>query len=354
MKLSNGIASLRQLCCSRLSKEIVIAELLQAIPMLIPSNSNTFSVCDAQLRPAYHISGFEVTDMVNTPATIDAFHTPERQKRAIGWFSRQPIISDPKIMDEAFYMTDMYNLIYRQYDMHHLLWTPIVLDATHSGLLGLYRSCSQKPFDTQDQAQVLRLLPYLSHAWGASEDEYEFTQKGESGMMVMDAQGGIVFQSPEAKLMLEQARFPRVLVELRKQDRLLMKLTELCRNLQNIYRGHEAPPPSFTHTGPNGQFLFRAYWLNRYNNEPEGLIGMTIEHRKPLKLKILRALRNLPLSPMQQEVALLLAQGATFEQIGNHLHIKPTTVKDHVGKIYMKLDIHQREELLPKLLATEG
>jgi hypothetical protein len=33
----------------------------------------------------------------------------------------------------------------------------------------------------------------------------------------------------------------------------------------------------------------------------------------------------------------LLAQGVISEQIGIRLHIKPTTVKDHIGKIYMKL-----------------
>ncbi len=75
---------------------------------------------------------------------------------------------------------------------------------------------------------------------------------------------------------------------------------------------------------------------------------MTVEHQEPLTLKILRALRNLPLSPTQKEVALLLAQGVSSEMIGRRLHIKPTTVKDHIGKIYTKLDIHHREELLPK------
>lgn len=49
---------------------------------------------------------------------------------------------------------------------------------------------------------------------------------------------------------------------------------------------------------------------------------MTIEHRQPLKLKILRAMRDLPLSPTPKEVAMLLALGLSFEQIGQRLHIK--------------------------------
>ena len=100
--------------------------------------------------------------------------------------------------------------------------------------------------------------------------------------------------------------------------------------------------------------MFRAYWLNQPNNEPGGLVGMTIEHQEPLVLKILRALQNLPLSPTQKEVAMLLAQGVSSEKIGERLHIKPTTVKDHVGKIFTKLDIHHREELLAKVLDLDN
>jgi ATP/maltotriose-dependent transcriptional regulator MalT len=80
---------------------------------------------------------------------------------------------------------------------------------------------------------------------------------------------------------------------------------------------------------------------------------MTIEHQEPLTLKILRAMRNLPLSSAQKEVAILLAQGNSNEKIGEHLHIKLTTVKDHIRKIFVKLDIERREDFLPKLLALD-
>jgi DNA-binding CsgD family transcriptional regulator len=132
------------------------------------------------------------------------------------------------------------------------------------------------------------------------------------------------------------------------------KLEQLCRNLETVYRGQHAAPPSCCHTGPNGRFLFRAYWLNGQNHESGGLVGMIIEHQEPLVLKILRTLQNLPLSPSQKEVALLLAQGASSEKIGERLHIKPSTVKDRIRKIFNKLDIHHRDELLPKLLAGEN
>ena len=134
----------------------------------------------------------------------------------------------------------------------------------------------------------------------------------------------------------------------------MAKLAHLCRNLDAVFRGQPATPPCWSFIGTNGRFIFRAYWLNRQNNEPGALVGMTIEHQEPVVLKILRAMKNLPLSPMQKEVALLLAQSVSSEKIGERLHIKPSTVKDHIGKIFGKLDIHQRDELLPSLLALDN
>ena len=80
---------------------------------------------------------------------------------------------------------------------------------------------------------------------------------------------------------------------------------------------------------------------------------MSIEHHEPQTLKILRTMQKLPLSPSQKEVALLLAQGKSNDYIGNQLHIGKTTVKDHIRKIFVKLDIHRRDELLPVLLALD-
>lgn len=353
MKHTHALAYLRQICCSGLSLEIAIAEFLRSLPMLIPSNSNTFSICDYRLRPTYHLAGVDVGDSaIAIRSILDDFHTPERLNRSFAWFSRNPAINDPRIIDERFYLTDMYNVIYRRFDMHHVLWIPVPLDAENTGVFGLYRSRQQKPFDRHDQAQIIHLAPYVVHAYRVTNEvSFEPSLDGESGMLIMNAHGGILYQSSEAKQMLEKARYPRLLSEKRKEDRLLAKLTELCRNLQNIYLGREAPPPSFSHTGPNGQFQFRAHWLEGCKQQSEGLIGISIEHREPLTLKILRAMRASPLSPTQKQVALMQAQGFTQDQIGKRLHIKPTTVKDHIGKIYLKLDIHQRDELLPKLIS---
>lgn len=354
MKSSHALVYLRQLCCSGLQKELVISEFLRTLPQAIPSNSNTFSGGDALFNPTYHLCGApepEKADFI--PAVISQFFNHERKSRTESWFARHVVLDDPRAIDERFYMSDMYNLVYRPFDMHHTLWTQVTLDGKHAGMLCSYRSKRQKPFGRSELDLFNHLASYVSHALKATDDErIDYGEIDATGMLVMDGGGKLLFQSPEARHLMAAICRPSLNEETDiGQDKLMERLVRLCANIREIQQGQDLPPPAYRHTGPMGQFVFRAYWLDGCHQQPDGLIGIMIEHREPLVLKILRGMRDLPLSPAQRDAALLLARGLTLEQICSRLHIKPTTLKDHIGKIYQKLDIHRREELVPKLLA---
>ena len=357
MKQSNALAYLRQLCCSGLGKETIIPEFLRAVKTVLPSGNNTFTGVDEQLNPSYHILEFVAADIdERTPIVISSFFTPERRSCAAVLLSQKPVLTDWTFLDEPFYRSDLHNLIFRRFNQHHCLHALVIQEGKPAGMLSLFRPRHQKPFDSCEQALFTHLLPYVAHALQAPDDkDIQYSENGSSGMMIMDTQGTMLYLSREAKILLALACHPILTVDARsKEIELLAKLTQLCRNLEAVFRGQQAAPTSWCYTGTNGRFMFRAYWLDRQNNEPGRLLGMTIEHQEPLALKILRAMQNLPLSPTQKEVAMLLAQGVSSEKIGERLHIRPTTVKDHIGKIFTKLDIHHREELLHKLLALDS
>lgn len=357
MKKNHAMAYLRQLCCSGLGKELVITEFLRTLPILIPSTSNVFSGVDAQLRPTYCIADFDMSEMAGTMVeVVSAFYTPERLSRAAAWLKRHPAITNPLLLDDRFYQSDIYNVVYRRFDMHHVLWLPTVDNGKPNGVLRLYRPKTQKPFGREDQALAGQLLPYLAHAIKAANDgQFRYEREATCGVIVMDLQGKVLFQSPEARKLLHAASNPALDAN---HDRgkalLLAELTRLCAKLQAASSGLSTSPPCYRHTGAAGEFLFHAYWLESQSGESGSLIGISAEHREPLKLKLLRSLQHSALSPTQKEVAMLLTQGISFEQIGQSLHIKPATVKDHVGKIYGKLDVRQRDEVLPKLLALRA
>ncbi len=355
MKKSHALAYLRQLCCSGLSKEILLPEFLRAVHHVVPSSNNAFSGTDEYVSPRYYVLEFVDTDL-DGPGVVCDYLTPERRGCFVDWFNERPVLVDTGVFDEAFYQSDMYNLVLRRYDQHHVLWALVRHENKPVGMLCLYRPRQQKAFNSHEQALVTGLLPYVAHALHApSNKDITYADSSDCGMMIMDTQGAIVFLSQEAKSLLALACYPVVTLHSSMVEADLMaKLAQLCRNLEAVFRGRSAPPPSWSFIGSNGRFVFRAYWLNRHNNEPGAMIGMTIEHQEPMVLKIIRAMKNLPISPMQKEVALLLAQGLSSEKIGERLHIKLTTVKDHICKLFNKLDIHEREELLPKMLALES
>ena len=177
---------------------------------------------------------------------------------------------------------------------------------------------------------------------------------GETGLFVMDCAGRLLFASDTARRLLSLIRYPAypfgrpgIIADVA----IPPTLVQLCRNLDAVFRGGDVPPPMLTHIAPRGRFLFRAHWLDPLNREPDALIGVTVEHQEPAVLRLLRGIKAVPLSPVQMQVCLLLAQNHSQDSIGQRLHIKPTTVKDHVRKIYCKLDINRREELAGRLTA---
>jgi DNA-binding NarL/FixJ family response regulator len=355
LKHTNAIAYLRQLCCSGLDKEIVIPEFLRAVQAVIPSGCNVFTGFDERMNPSYFMLEFVSDDLVEIAPLIINYFTLERRNLFVGWLQTHPVLTDPTVFDESFYKSDFYNVVYRPYDQHHGLWSLAIHHGNPVGILNLFRPINQKLFNCQEQALCTQLLPYVAHAFSTpKKGEIQYAENGTSGMMVMDTQGQIQYLSPEAKLLLAMACHPVLSLAARCQEEvLLVKLAKLCRNLQAIFQGKHAAPPSWSMTNVRGRFSFRACWLNKQNNEPGALIGMTVEHHEPLVLRLLRGLQNLPLSPVQKQVALLLAQGTSNEKIGAHLNIKLTTVKDHISKIFDKLGIYRREELLPLLLALD-
>ncbi len=357
-KQAKAVAYLRQVCCSGLGSEIVIPEFLRALHHVIPSGRNWYCAVDAQFKFLYQIPETFFPELVTlAEVAIFAFsasYTEDYWIEYAVWHRQHPFLTDPRNLFKKFYQTDFYNLISRKIDQHFALEARVIQQGQIVGLFTLFRPRNSLPFNDQEAALCAQLSPYVAHALAAPDNtELTYTDGGQSGMMVMDVEGTILYQSDAAKQLLALSQFQAFDPKGNNDDPVHAHLKQLCRNLTAIFEDKAAPPPSWSHTNANGRFNFRAHWLKPYTQEPGGLIGINIELLEPLELKILRALGNVPLSPAQKKVAALLAQGYSNEKIGQQLHIKNSTVKDHISKIYTKLDLHNREELLPKLLAME-
>ncbi|MBP5753070.1 MAG: response regulator transcription factor, partial [Treponema sp.] len=55
------------------------------------------------------------------------------------------------------------------------------------------------------------------------------------------------------------------------------------------------------------------------------------------------------LSSREQQIAILISHGKSDKEIADALHITPSTVASHNKKIFRKLNVHSRVELMDKV-----
>jgi DNA-binding NarL/FixJ family response regulator len=98
-----------------------------------------------------------------------------------------------------------------------------------------------------------------------------------------------------------------------------------------------------------GRFVFEAEPLAGVGDAVGPAIHVTIQHHEPRAIAWRRGLDAMPLSVVQREVCTLLRAGYSQAQIAAALSVAPSTVADHVKKIYNKLDVHSVRELCERL-----
>ena len=69
-------------------------------------------------------------------------------------------------------------------------------------------------------------------------------------------------------------------------------------------------------------------------------------------MKLVRRIGEMPLSPRQAEVCMLISRGLDYNKIAEQLGISRHTVIAHSRWIYNKLDVHNRSELVNLLLSA--
>jgi DNA-binding CsgD family transcriptional regulator len=86
-------------------------------------------------------------------------------------------------------------------------------------------------------------------------------------------------------------------------------------------------------------------WADRARSELAAT-GETVRRRDPSTLD--------ELTPQELQIALLLGEGRTTRETAAALFLSPKTIEYHLRHVYIKLDIHSREELAGALALSSG
>ncbi|HEU4617380.1 MAG TPA: helix-turn-helix transcriptional regulator, partial [Gammaproteobacteria bacterium] len=215
-----------------------------------------------------------------------------------------------------------------------------------------YREPGGKRFRLEDERTLSQFSPLLAHALRAPKEESEpLIESNDTGLILSDARGKVVTMNDSDVpflLMLHDGARERGRIDFRKLPAFLMPL---ARSAARLSRGLPASLPVGEHTNAWGRFEFRAYAMRAPEGGPAPLVALHVRRFEPLSARVLRNAWLAGLSERQREVCLHLAKGRSHAEIAKFMSVRPSTVIDYVRKIYTKLDIGGREQLLRLLSA---
>lgn len=354
---------LKQLCSLGLRSETIIPALLREIHLVIPSCSGSVYLADegGGLANLYSDSA--------TPALQRLYLEEIYCKREPGYAFPNAIRTGSGVRDseeimvslgsdlKAWRRSDHYNLTFRPHGRDFALEL-VVRDQWHErglALLYLHRGPGERWFSPEEKRRLLGLEAFLALAFARSSDiEAPLTDSGRIGLIICNTDGRVLHFSSQGRRLLFLATYPRVApgTDFSGVDALPPPVVQLCRDLARIFLDDpSASAPAYSCRNVWGGFTFHAHWLEGAGSR-SGLIGITISHQEPLPIRLTQNIEHFRLSRRQAEVCLQMATGASIDRIAERLGISKHTAVAHGRCVYAELDVHNRAELVTKLLAV--
>jgi DNA-binding CsgD family transcriptional regulator len=358
-------ARFKMLCSSGLGGEAAMPALLDELRRIIPFFAGHFFFADTEGRLANaYLENPESAKV--TPVFMEHFHgRPDRDlgptfteaiRSVFGVEGTFDVLKRRNMDLGELYRSDWYNLLLRPLHVD----PGICLVVRHGGrgralgTLSVHRSPGERGWTPEERRRLASIEPFLAHllSEGGSGDA-PLVDSDRKGHIVADAMGKPLYLSTEGRRLLYLATYPRVApgTKFNAAPVLPPPVARICRNLVRVFSGDSAAPaPAYYHRNVWGGFRFGARWLEG-EVLGSGVIGITVTHQEPLPVRLVRRVGELPLSPRQAQVCVLMASGASNESIAGQLGISKHTAIAHGRWIYHKLDVHSRAELVATLLS---
>jgi DNA-binding CsgD family transcriptional regulator len=346
-------ARIRQLCSLGLGGQIIMPALLEELHALVPSYANAFFWSDEKYR---------ITNLYfENPCTVAWLYSNDlfnrRTSRKANEFERLENGSRQvrRVEVSASISLNLDDRIYRPLENFTFVRVPVRDENRLLGVLQLCRLKGKEKFDVRAQNRLAKLAPMIARGLAPPEDlQPPLANSEERGLLIVDPDGRLRLASPLARKLLFLAAYPRIspkTVPRTTGASAVPEVAELCRKLASAFadRDEAIPSPIWQHRNRWGSFIFRAYWLDD-GNFSSTQVGITAQFQEPMAIKLWRRLEALPLSRRQMQLCLLMGSGRTYSAIAEHLGIAESTVVDHSRRLYDKLGVHNRTELMNKLL----
>lgn len=350
---------IRQLCCLGMGGEQLMPVLLKAVRMLVGADSAAFFWVDA----SGEMTSLFAERLLPAPVRelyFERFYDSGETsfKRAFAERTRQPesVLAVSASRDAE--QSDYYNEVMRHLDAHHVLYGIVREQGRAIGQLSLYRPKSARTFGPAERAELASIMHYVSHGVcnrARGEAEPAFIDSGDDAVFVVGEDGDLRQLPAPAEKLLALATHGRIGPGDRVADvarEAQPTLRQLVERLREAIAGADVGPPCATVDNAWGRFVLRAYALCDDPAASDATFAVRIQRQEPMLLKFVDALACFSLSPQQREIAAGLARGASNQEIAKALGVSGNTVAYHIKQLFVRLDTHDRQAMVGKVLGN--
>jgi len=351
------MAHIRRLACIGVEGGAAMPDALELLTQVVPSANNVFIPTDESFTCRSIISRHwdtSVLERLFAKRQTDYRQPCDTHEQ---WWRTAPVhitVDEDCTAYSGLHRTALYHECLKPSGQHHLLEGFVRQGGRALGYLNMFRDASSLRFSHGDARKLRTLLPYLALLMtDSAAPDLEYAPSNASAVIIVDSRGAIQNISHGGRDVLQVALNPQLdaYSDVRSAFAVLVKrlLRQLRASMSSTSGRDCAPPIIDVHNG-RGQFTFRAHWLMGDESCTGAHACILVSHAEPLPLRLMRGLSRLPLSPAQKSVALLIVRDRSRKAIARELGVSDGTVKDYARLIYRRLGVHDRHQLLAKLL----
>jgi DNA-binding CsgD family transcriptional regulator len=355
MTPNRQLALIRNLCGLGLPPQTLAPSLLPVLRRLIPSHSAAVFWVDERLE----MTGLYAERLL--PPEAMARYYEKHYKSAISGFpaafGARAAATDPVSIHkvtEAERSTEYFREILAKLDACQILYGVLRTAAMPVGQISFYRGERDPGFSRADQAMLRGLLRYLSVGLRPQQPSFQPLAQAQIveewlGLIAID--GTVLSASSDwsrlVRLLAMKTVSPR---RAREEERLVAEfLRQVCSRFVKA-DGTMTELVDLEYESAWGRFRVRAYRLPRTPLHRGDHAGVLIARFEPRALALARGAGATRLSPRQRQVAVLLAEGKSNQEIAQSLALTFNTASYHVKQVFARLQVHDRDEIGDVLL----
>jgi len=355
MTQNRQLALIRKLCGLGLPGQTLAPSLLPALRDLIPSHSAAVFWVDAR----YEMTGLYAERLL-APEAMARYYENHYQHAVTGFptaFAARVRANDPVSAHKVTKVeqsTDYFRDVLARLDAYQILYGILRDGAVPIGQISFYRGARDVEFGRRDQNVLRGLLRYLAAGLRPLPLSPVATAQAdivEEWLGVVEQDGRIVSGPPDWSRLVRLIAMGDVAPRTAREGERVV--AEFLRAI--IARMDGADRAGGQHVdlqrrSPWGYFRIRAYRLPGVEGRRSDLVGLMIGRKEPRALALARGTGASALSPQQREVALLLAEGNSNQEIARALDLTLNTANYHVKQVFARLRVHHRDEVADVLL----